>query len=61
MTLTLFIGFYEPWSGAWVTGERDFWVDGEKDAQEIEKRYTAYFKNTYGEGSEVFRLALEKD
>ncbi len=61
MTLTLYFGFYEPWSGVWVSGERDFWVDGEKDSQDIEDRYTTYFKDTYGDSAEVIRLALKED
>lgn len=61
MTLTLHFGFYEPWSGVWVNGERDFWVDSEKDAQNIQDRYTAYFKDTYSDNAEVIRLALKED
>lgn len=61
MTLTLFIGFYEPWSGAWMSGERQFWADDEVDAKSIEERYAAYFKATYGDSAEVIQLELKKD
>lgn len=61
MTLVLHIGFYEPFSGAWVTGGRQLWVKDEKDAQCTAERYVAYFKSTYGDSAEITQLKPKKD
>lgn len=61
MILTLNFGFYEPFSGVWMTGERDLWINSKKDADKVEQRYRDYFKSTYGERAKVFRIGLKKD
>lgn len=53
MILTLSFSFYEPWTGALMTGKRELQVIDEKNALNTEKRYRAYFKNTYGDSAEV--------
>lgn len=61
MTLVLYIGFHEPFSGAWMTGKRKFGVKNEKDAKETEARYAAYFKERYGQSADIIgRIEVEK-
>lgn len=60
MILTLHFGFHEPYSGAWMTGQRELFAKDEKDAQRTEKRYAAYFKETYGSTAEVTGSLMEE-
>lgn len=52
-------GFYEPWSGAWVTGEFSRSAKNIKEADKDLARYTSYFQNTYGTGTEVERIKIK--
>lgn len=51
--MTIQIGFHEPFSGAWVEGEKTFFIRKAADKIDILDRYEAALKKLYGETAEV--------
>jgi hypothetical protein len=51
--MTIKIGFYEPFTGTWVEGERTVFIRKEADKIDILDRYEAALKELYGEAAYV--------
>lgn len=51
--MTIQIGFHEPFSGAWVEGEKTLFIRKAADKIDILDRYEAALKKLYGETAEV--------
>lgn len=49
--MTIKIGFYEPFSGAWVEGEKTLFTRRAADKIDILDRYEATLKELYGESA----------
>lgn len=47
-TYTIEIGYYDPWTSAWMTGHKLMGAFSEQDKIETVARYDAYYKETYG-------------
>lgn len=53
MVATFKIGFYDPYTGIWVEGEKEFFVDGWCDMMNTKIRWKKALAAKYGEGVEV--------
>lgn len=53
MVTTFKIGFYEPYTGIWVEGEKEFFVDGWYDMMNAKIRWKKALAAKYGENVEV--------
>ena len=53
MVATFKIGFYDPYTGIWVEGEKEFWVDGWCDMMNTKTRWKKALAAKYGEPVEV--------
>ena len=51
--ITIKIGFHEPFSGAWVEGEKTLFIRKEADKIDILDRYEVALKELYGESARV--------
>lgn len=53
MVATFKIGFYDSYTGIWVEGEKELWVDGWCDMMNTKIRWKKALTAKYGEGVEV--------
>jgi hypothetical protein len=47
------IGFYDPYTGIWVEGEKELWVEGWNDMMNTQTRWKKALAADYGENVKV--------